>query len=109
MVEPNLHGYYQVGEQRFLVKKGEGESSGLLLFFSFIYEPSSDLCAPPSLVLDRRAHEVRERVDVSSARPIHVYNESPRSRSASIDDEEALIGFGRSVDLYIFSQDDAWN
>jgi len=48
MVEPNLHGYYQYqfGEQRFLVKKGkgEGESSGLLLFFSFIYEPSSDLC-----------------------------------------------------------------
>jgi hypothetical protein len=56
MVEPNLHGYYQIKEQRFLVKKGEGESRNLLLFFSFIYEPSnrSSLSSPPSLVLDRR-------------------------------------------------------
>ena len=26
MVEPNLHGYYQIEEERFLVKRGEEEN-----------------------------------------------------------------------------------
>ena len=84
MVEPNLHGYYQIEEERFLVKWGEEENRTRLLFYKFIYEGVSNdaayLSVPdslkylPSLVLGRRGHETRDAIR-KGVTPIHVYNE----------------------------------
>ena len=84
MVEPNLHGYYQIEEERFLVKWGEDENRTRLLFYKFIYEGVSNATAHlrvpdslkylPSLVLDRRGYEARDAMP-KGAIPIHVYNE----------------------------------
>ena len=84
MVEPNLHGYYQIEEERFLVKRGEEENRTRLLFYKFIYEGVSNATASlrvpdslkylPSLVLDRRGYEARDAMP-KGAIPIHVYNE----------------------------------
>ena len=84
MVEPNLHGYYQIEEELFLVKRGEEENRTRLLFYKFIYEGVSNATASlrvpdslkylPSLVLDRRGYEARDAMP-KGAIPIHVYNE----------------------------------
>ena len=68
------------------MKKGEGESRNLLLFFSFIYEPSNRLSSPVGWM------EVEEQ----QMNKLEEHDETPSEPKWSVGDyvvlEDSLIG-----------------